>query len=762
MNLNYSAIDAFLDAMATPRASVTHPSALVRLADWSYRRRRLVVLLWIGLLVVSGVLAKNFGGESSMTFSVPGADSQQAQDLLESHFPARSGDDIDVVFASEGTRVTDPAVKAKVEATLQQLATVDHVTGVVSPYSPEGALQVARDGTIAYATLRLDVTGDKFPHAEARRLMKVAEQSSDRTVRFELSGFPIQHAQQGDFGSEKIGLAVAALILLVSFGSVLAMGLPLLIAIFGLGLASAMIALLANVMEVPAFAPQVAAMIGIGVGIDYVLFIVTRYRAALHGGLEPRAAVIKSITTSGRAVLFAGSVVVISVLGLFVMNLGFLRGLALAAASGVLIVMLASVTLLPAVLGFVGHTIDRLHVPFVGRREAGDRRTLSYRWSRVVQRRPWPAAVISAAALLALAAPTLNLHLGFPDAGNDPKEFTTRQAYDLMTKGFGAGHNGPLFLVADSQNGTDPAKALAAIRDKVASTEGVAFVGAPVPSPDGKVALLPTIPVGSPQSQQTETLVHHLRNHVLPAATQGTGAHVFVGGSTAASVDATRYVADRLPLFIGAVIVLSFLLLLVVFRSVLVPLKAAVMNLLSIGAAYGVISLAVNGGWFGSLFGIHEPVPVPSFIPMMMFAILFGLSMDYEVFLLSRVREEYVRTGDNASAVADGLANTARVISAAALIMISVFLAFVLGDEVLLKVIGVGLATAIFVDATLVRMVLVPATMELLGDANWWLPRWLDRLLPEIHVEGESDEDFEAELDELVHAEHGVSVTGSL
>jgi RND superfamily putative drug exporter len=731
--------------------SATSSSSLVRLADWSYRRRRLVLLLWVGMLVVGSVLASRFGGDNEFTFATPGSDSQEAQDLLREQFPARSGDDFDVVFEAPGG-VSTPDVQRDVGAFLSRVAEVEHVVSVDSPYDADGASRVSRSGTIAYATAHLDVSSDKFPREVGRELLEMAEGASREGLRFELSGFALQAAQEQEFSSEGIGLMVAMLILLISFGSLLAAGLPILIAVFGLAIGSSLIALLANVLEVPEFAPQVAAMIGIGVGIDYVLFIVTRYRATLHAGRDPHDAVVTAIATSGRAVLFAGCTVIISLLGLFVMNLGFLRGLAVGAVSAVLVVMLASVTLLPAVLGFVGRNIDRLRVPFVRRREASDRRTLSYRWSRVVQRYPWPAALVCLVVLLALAAPLLGMRFGFPDSGNDPEEFTTRQAYDLLAEGFGPGFSGPLLLVAESTSGPVDQQALARVQQAVQGTEGIVFVSPPRPSPEGDVALMTAVPAGSPQDEATEKLVERLRDDVVPAATDGTGVRVLITGSTAGAIDATRYVADRLPLFIGSVILLSFLLLLVVFRSLLVPLKAALMNVLSIGAAYGVVAMAVKGGWFGSIFGIEEAVPVPSFIPMMMFAILFGLSMDYEVFLLSRVREEYVRTGDNTLAVADGLAATARVITAAAAIMISVFLAFVLGDQVFLKMIGVGMATAIFVDATLVRMVLVPSTMELLGDANWWLPRPLARILPEVHVEAEIGR-LEQELGELLEDE---------
>jgi putative drug exporter of the RND superfamily len=735
----------------TPPTAV-RPTTLVRLADWSYRRRRRVLVLWILLLVGTLAAAAAFGGDYGFTFSTPGSDSQRAQDLLEHSFPARSGEDVDVVFQTRGgTRIDDPQTRAAITEILGRFARQPHVASVVSPFSAEGARQIAQSGTIAYGTLRLDQTISDYQTSDAKKLIALRKEVDQPELRVELAGFALRGAEQTQASSEGIGLLVAALILLVSFGSLLAMGLPILIAIVGLGIGLSLVTLLANVLEVPDFAPQVAAMIGIGVGIDYVLFIVTRYRATLQSGLQPRAAVVTAIDTSGRAVIFAGCTVIISLLGLFVMNLGFLRGLAVGAVMAVLVVMLASVTLLPAMLGFVGNKIDRFKVPFVNRKLAGDRRSLSYRWSRVVQRRPLPAVIACLLVLLALAAPARHMHFGFPDSGNDPDKFTTRRAYDLLSTGFGPGFNGPLLVVATT-NGKSPQDAVAPIAARVQQDADVAFVSPPVPSPDGTVALLAVYPKTSPQAQATQNLVKQLRSDVLPASAPA-GVEAFVGGSTAASVDATSYVADRLGVFIGVVLLLSFLLLLVVFRSVLVPLKAAIMNLLSVAAAYGVVATISQGGWLGGIVGIHDPVPIPSFIPMMMFAILFGLSMDYEVFLLSRIREEYVRTHDNASAVADGLAHTARVITAAAAIMISVFLAFVLDDQVFLKMIGVGLATAIFVDATIVRMVLVPATMELLGDANWWLPDWLARRLPEVHVEGESAAAIEAELDALVSAE---------
>jgi RND superfamily putative drug exporter len=482
---------------------------------------------------------------------------------------------------------------------------------------------------------------------------------------------------------------------------------------------------------VPDWAPALASMLGIGVGIDYALLIVTRYRAALAGARSPREAVAEAVATAGRSVLIAGTTVVISLLGLFLMGLPYLYGAALASIVAVVVVMAASVTLVPALLGMAGPRIDRLRIPGTGRAAADAATTPAARWSRAVQRRPWVAAIAGAAVLLVLASPFTGLRLGFPDQGNDPADTTTRQAYDLVSRGFGPGANGPLLLVAPTAGQGDRDE-LAALATRLRGEPGVAAVAEPAFSPRGDAGVLSVIPASSPQDAATEDLIERLRGDVLP----GTGLPVHVGGATAAFMDQSKTTTDRLPLFIGGVVGLAFLLLLVSFRSVVVALKAGVMNLLSIGAAYGVVAFLAEGGWAGQLIGIDTAMPVPPFIPVIMFAVLFGLSMDYEVFLLSRVREEYLAGRDTASAVAEGLARTARVITAAALIMVAVFGAFALSPEVFLKLIGVGLATAILVDATVVRMVLVPAVMQLLGDRNWWLPRWLDRIIPEAGLEG--------------------------
>ncbi|MFN2606383.1 MAG: MMPL family transporter [Acidimicrobiales bacterium] len=712
---------------------------LERLARTCYHRRRRVLAAWIVAFVLMGVLGATEAGKYSTNFSVPNTDSQRATDLLDSRFPARAGDTISVIYQAPGG-VTAPDVRARAEAVFAQLATYRHVESVISPYSPEGARQVSKDGTIAFASLQLDVLGQDMPVNVTKQMVaQVKKLDAEGGPRFELGGLAVQQSEfQNGGGSEGLGILAAVLILLISFGSVLAMGLPILTAVMGIGIGLAIVELLAHVVNVPNFAPIVAAMIGIGVGIDYALFIVTRYRQGLHRGLDPERATVAAMTTAGRAVLFAGTTVVISVLGMLLMNLPFLEGVAVGSAAAVLITMIGSVTLLPAMLGFAGHAVDKLKVPFLARDEGDHRSGFWFRWSRLVQRRPWPALVAGLVAVVLLAIPIFSLRLGFPGEETTPTSRSSRRAYDLFVAGFGPGTGAPLILAADLR-GAKGVATLDPLVAALASQPGVASVSPATANPAGDAAVVQLSPVTGAQDEATSTLVHRLRGSVIPDAIVGTGAKVYVGGPTAAFIDQSASIKSRLPVFIGVVVFLSFLLLMAVFRSILVALKAAIMNLLSIGAAYGVLVAVVQWGWLKGLFGIHVTSPIANFIPMMMFAILFGLSMDYEVFLLSRVREEYVRSGDNGIAVADGLAATARVITAAALIMIMVFLAFVLGPELVIKQIGLGLAAAILIDATLIRMVLVPATMELLGRANWWLPGWLDRMLPTVSFEASED-----------------------
>jgi len=713
--------------MTASPAAPTGP--LARLARLAHRRRGRMVLAWIAGLAAVLALSPVLAGEFAADFSTPGSQSARASELVAERFPGRTGDTVTVAYeAPDGAAA--PAVRERL-ATFY--ADADALEGIGLAAAP----RISRDGTIGAAELELTDRGWNVPVESGERLIAMAAAASGDGLRIELGGGPVEEAQEGG-SPESVGLLVAAGVLLVAFGSVVAAGLPLAIALFGLAISASLIGVLAAVIDVPEFAPAVAGLIGIGVGIDYALLVLTRFRTALANGAATEAAITEAVTTAGRSVLVAGGTVIVSLLGLFLVGVGYLQGVALAASLSVLVVMTAAITLLPALLAFAGPRVNRLRIPGLGRTlgrpEAEIDTTLAARWSRAVQRRPWTAAIAGAAVCLALTAPVLGLRLGFPDAGNGPADATTTRAYELVSRGFGPGANGPLLLAADLPRPAD-ARVVDALAERLRGTPGVAFVADPQRNDAGDAALLLVAPTTSPQDTRTEALVERLRADVVPAAVDGSGVEVAVGGLSASLVDQSELVADRIWLFVGGVVGLSFLLLLVAFRAPVVALKAALMNLLSIGAAYGVVSLFAEGGTAGGMIGIDGEVPVAPFIPVMMFAILFGLSMDYEVFLLSRVREELGRDGDTTRAVRDGLAKTARVITAAAAIMVAVFLAFVTAPESFLKLLGVGMATAILIDATIVRMILVPAVMQLLGRANWWLPSWLDRRLPRVALE---------------------------
>jgi putative drug exporter of the RND superfamily len=707
---------------------------LVRIADWCYRSRRLVVAMWIAVSVSAFLLAGAFGGEFRQDYLQPGSESQALSDTLNTTFPQQAGDTVQIVIhAADG--VTKPEARSLAQSVFADVSRNEHVVHVVSPYTPEGAAQISADGTTAYADVALDMKVNEYTPQQAKVLVDPVLAAATDAVQIEVGGPVAALSQTVQVGSEGIGLIAAAVILLVTFGSAIAMGLPLLTAVFGLGTAMALGEVLRRVVDIPDWAPNAAAMVGLGVGIDYALLIVTRFRRSLADGQEPREASSTAMRTAGRAVLFAGLTVVLSMLGILLMGQAAMTGFAVTVTFVVLVTMIASVTLLPALLGFSGRNIERLHVPFLGRKVAFEGTSRWYRWSRFIQHRPWLAAISGLAILVALAAPLHGIRFGTPDAANDPPDFTTRHAYELLADGFGPGFSAPILVTVQGRHGAELLAAANTLADQLAHVTGVADVTRPKVNVAQNTALLRVVPDSSPQDAATEALVDTLRDMAIPATTAGTDLRVGVGGLVAANMDSTRAVADRLPLFFGGVLLLSFLLLMMVFRSLVVPLKAVAMNLLASAAAFGVLTLAVSGGPLGDLVGIPEATPVPIQLPIGIFAILFGLSMDYEVFLLSRIREEYDRTGDNALAVADGLAKSARVITAGAAIMVTVFLSFVLGDAVLVKMFGIGLAAAILVDATIVRMVLVPATMELLGDRNWWLPRWLDRLLPTITLD---------------------------
>jgi putative drug exporter of the RND superfamily len=695
---------------------------LARLADLAVRRRGRIVLGWVAVLVAVLAFSPSLAGDFNEDYSTPGAESKEATALLAERFQGSSGDTIDVVWQARAG-VRDPAVAGKMERFLER---AERLKGVGAADKP----QVSRDGTIAVARLQLDRPAWDVPDETSTDLIAMAEQADERGLRVELGGVDEEGAPP-----EAIALLAATLILLVAFGSVVAAGLPLLTALFGLGISASLIGVVAAVLDVPDWAPAVAGLLGIGVGIDYALLILTRFRSVLASGADRRTATVEAIETAGRSVLVAGTTVVISILGLFLVGIPSLRGVAVSAGLAVLVVMAASVTLLPALLALLGPKVNRLHIPGFGRalRQGSDGAPAA-RWSRAVQRRPWTAAIAGTAILVLLAAPALGLRLGFPDAGNNPSDTTTRQAYDLISEGFGPGANGPLFLAIDVPGPQEEAE-LAGLADRLRGEKGVASVSEPRLNSAGDAAVVSVVPTTSPQDSTTSDLVQHLRDDVLPQATTGSGLSVHVGGQTAAFIDESELVSSRLPLFIAGVLGLSLLLILAVFRSPAIALKAGALNLLSVGAAYGVLALFAKGSWAGWLLGIDTDTPVPSAIPVIMFAILFGLSMDYEVFLLSRVREHYLKHGKASRAVVEGVARTARVITAAAAIMVVVFLAFVFSDEVFLKLMGVGMATAILVDATIVRMLLVPAVMQLLGRRTWWIPRWLDRALPRLDVE---------------------------
>jgi RND superfamily putative drug exporter len=716
---------------------------LYRLGRASVRRRWRVVAVWVLAVVALGVIGRSAGSGFEDRFAIPGTESQRATDLLADTFPAQAGSSAQVVFHTPTASLRDPGPAATVAATMARIGALPHVAAAADPLVTPGA-PVSPDGRTALATIHYDQPTTELGTAPYRALQAAIAPAAHDGVQVELGGeLPHFSERSGPSGSEAIGLLAAMVILLFAFGSLIAMGLPIATALVGLAAGMTIITFLSAFVSIPSTAETLATMVGLGVGIDYALFIITRHRAGLARGLTVEDAAGRAIATAGQAVIVAGGTVVIAICGLAVAGIPMVTFMGLGAAIVVAVMVVAAVTLLPALIGFAGHSIDRFGIPGLKPRvETGtvDEHGRYHgwaRWSHHVARHPWAYVAASLAVLLLLAAPALDLRLGQTDASQSPTSSTLRRSYDLLAAGFGPGFNGPL-LVAVDLGTSDGAAALPNLRAAIAADPDVAQVAAAQVAPGGRSAVLQVIPKSAPQDASTSELVQRLRADVVPTALTDTGVRAYIGGQTAAFIDLSDRVASRLPVFIGCVIALSFLLLMAVFRSIVVPLKAAVMNVLAIGAAYGVIVAVFQKGWGSELFGVHQSLPIVSFIPMFMFAVLFGLSMDYEVFLLSRIREAYLETGDNTESVVTGITTTARVITSAALIMIAVFLSFVFGDEPTIKMAGLGLATAVLIDATLVRMVLVPSSMKLLGDANWWLPAWLDRLLPNLDIEGET------------------------
>ena len=769
---------------------------LARLARFCVRRKWIVVFaIWVPLLIVVNIAAGAAGSAFSTDFTPPDSESADVIEQIQAVSPERAGFTGQVVYRAE-QGVTDPTVRATMEGLFAQIDELEGVE-VVSPYSPEAQGQVNQDGTIVFAQLNITDRDQTQFLAFAEEVQALDDPITEGGGR--VDGLTIEYGGEvfGEFelpASELYGLIAAMIILILAFGSVLAMGLPIGTAIVGLLTGIGLVTLASHAISMPDFTAQMTAMIGLGVGIDYALFIVQRYREGLQHGLDVENAIVDAIDTSGRAVLFAGTAVLISLCGMFLMGLAFMNGLAVGAITGVLLMMAASITLLPAflsicgtrvngttraallavvifILGAIVGVVSKHPAPFLAavvlaivvyavsfkvpalrqllphRHPKPNDQTFWYKWSRFIQHRPWPVLVGAAGFLILLTVPLFSIRLGFGDTGNLPERQTARRAYDLLAEGFGPGVGGPIIVTVTGDAAGDQA-ALDAFAADLAAADGVAQAPPPqVAQLAPELALIQVFPAQTPQDAETEQLVKTLRSEIIPAS----GLDAKVGGWTAGGIDFSDYLGRRLPVLIGAVLILSFILLMAVFRSLLVPIKAVILNLLSIGAAYGGLVAIFQWGWGKSLIGVDKTGPIEPWIPMMMFAIVFGLSMDYEVFLLSRMKEHYDKSRNNAIAVADGLAATARVITAAALIMVCVFLSFVIGDDRSLKMFGLGLAIAVAVDATVVRMLLVPATMELLGDRNWWIPKWIDRILPNIDVEGHHVEGYvDDPRDELV------------
>ena len=701
------------------------------------QHRRLVVVLWLVLAIGATALKASAGSNYSDAFTLKGTESTRAIALLRGATPKISGDSDQIVIASRSGRVTDPAIRARLTSMLSQVARLPHVGSVASPYGPRGARQISRSGTSAYATVTFDEQANGLPLTSVKRVVRVAKAAADHTVDVQLGGQAVERANRMGVGGLGFGVLAAALVLLLVFGSLLAALLPLIAAGLALATGVAVTGLLSNAISMPSFSEQLALLIGLGVGVDYALFIVTRYRQALMRGRPSTDAVVESLDTSGRAVLFAGITVCIALLGMLTLGLSFLSGIGIAATIVVAFTVLAAMTLLPALLGFFGsRTLTRRarRAIAAGELTTNDESPRWTRWAQTLRRHPVLLASAAAALMLIIAIPFLSIRLGSSDAGSDPTNTTTRKAYDLLAQGFGPGFNGPLQLVAKT-NGDGQAQQFRHVLTAVTHTRDVVSVTPARVLPRG-VVTADVFERGSPQDASTSDLITTLRHDVIPAASQGR-MHVLVGGQTAIFQDFSTVLAGKLPLFVGVVVLLSFLLLMAVFRSLVIPLMAAVMNLLSVSAAFGVVTAVFQWGWLATLIGVNQTGPIAAFLPVIVFAILFGLSMDYEVFLVSRIYEEWQQRRNNTDAVVHGIAATGRTITAAASIMVLVFAAFVLGGMVTIKLFGVGLAAAVLLDALLVRSVLIPGLMIAVGDRNWKIPAVIDRRLPHLNVEGE-------------------------
>lgn len=721
---------------------------MLDMTRWCMAHRRTVVIAWIVIAIAVNVFASAVGRNYATNYTLPGTQSQRVVDLLDSHFASQSGDIDTIVFHNAHGSYNAPAVRAVIEPLLSKVAKQPHVVSVRSPYSAAGALQVSKDGHTAFAVVNFTKRANLLPSDTGMPILTAIDRIKVPGLAIAAGGQVIEQAEGFNIGpATSVGVIAALVILLLTFGSLLAAGLPLVTAGIGLVTGLALVGLSTRVFSVSNVAPDLALMIGLGVGVDYALFIVTRFRESYRRFADTDRAVLEAMDTSGRAVVLAGVTVIIALLGMFATGVNFMYGLSIASVLAVLMVMLASLTLLPALLSKAGARVIKLRgVPQSAATHGGSpapaatvgapSRSAWRRWSLTVQARPRILLLSSLAVMVICLVPFFSMRMQSSDAGNDPPATSTHRAYHMLARGFGPGFNGPLLVAVEMKPGSAP-RVLSSVRSTLAGTAGVIAVTPPTVSPSGTVAVMQAYPRTDPQSVGTTQLVHSLRGSTLPALQHRYGVRLSIGGFTAASIDFSHVLSQKLPLFIAIVVVLSALLLLVIFRSILIPLQAAAMNLLSIGGALGATVAVFQWGWLSSLFGI-SPAPIEPWVPVLMFAVVFGLSMDYEVFLISRVREEWVHRGDASQAVADGIAFTGRVITAAAAIMVCVFLSFVLGSERTLKEFGFGLAAAVFLDAFVIRCVMLPALLELLGKATWRLPPWLDRTLPDIKIEGSS------------------------
>ncbi len=708
------------------------------LARWCYRHRVIVLVAWLVVLVSVIGIERAVGSSYTDSFSLPGTESSRGLQLLRSELPQQSGDSGTIVWHTPDASVNDPAVKARIQSMLEQVAAAPSVASVNSPYDSTGAGQISQDAKTAYATVTFAGRASSLPKEDVLHVVDLVRDARAPGLQVEVGGHAIEHATEGSLSSSMVvGLIAAAVIILVAFGSFFGMLLPLITAGVALGMTMFGIELVSHAVAINSVAPTMAIVIGLGVGIDYALFIVTRYRHGLKMGMQPEGAAVESLNTAGRAVLVAGGTVCIALLGLLVLRMSLLDGLAYSTVFAVALTMATAITLLPALLGFMGpRVLSRRERARLAKRGPQEGHGGGF-WPRLggfVSRRPVILAVSASILMLVLASPFLSLRLGLSDAGNDPASSTTRKAYDLMAQGFGPGFNGPLLLVAQLGSAADTA-ALERLTQALEGEDGVAAVVPSPTRPGAKVAIVQLIPTTSSQDARTDGLITRLRSDVIPAAGKGSDLEVLVSGGPAIAHDFAAAVTSKLPLFVGVIVALGFLLLFVAFRSFVVPATAALMNLLAAAAAFGVVIAFFQFGWGSDRLGLGRAGPVEAFLPVIMLAVLFGLSMDYQVFLVSRIHEEWVHTHDNRRSVIAGQAATGRVITAAAAIMICVFVAFVLGGQRVIAEFGVGLAAAVLLDAFVLRTFLVPSLMHLFGRANWWLPRSVDRRLPHLAVE---------------------------